>query len=206
VSEIKHAIQMYTLKDRELELSIIREAESQGCSAIFLTADSPVLGVRYNEWRSDFRTPDGLGFPILNLDSERIRKQTHDNNFTAFNDDAHSWARDIPWLRSVTKMEIWIKGVLTAEDTLKAIEMGCDGIVVSNHGGRQLDGVPATIDALPECVAAAEGRIRIHVDGGVRSGTDMFKALALGAEYCWVGRPAIWGLAVSSSLPVCPVD
>ncbi|WP_460921547.1 alpha-hydroxy-acid oxidizing protein, partial [Staphylococcus aureus] len=87
----------------------------------------------------------------------------------AFNDDSHHWTRDIPWLRSVTKMEIWIKGVLTAEDTLKAIEMGCDGVLVSNHGGRQLDGVPATLDALPECVEAAAGRIPINVDGGVRT-------------------------------------
>ena len=200
VGPIQHAIQMYTLKDRDFERSILREAEAQGCTAIFLTADSPVLGVRYNEWRNDFRTPDGLAFPILGLDSEKIRTRTHDDSFMAFNDDAHNWARDIPWLRSVTKMEIWIKGVLTAEDTLKAIEMGCDGVVVSNHGGRQLDGVPATIDALPECAAAANGRIRIHVDGGIRSGTDMFKALALGAEYVWVGRPAIWGLAVSPIL------
>lgn len=122
-----------------------------------------------------------------------------------FNDDSHNWAREIPWLRSVTKMEIWIKGVVTAEDTLKAVEMGVDGIVVSNHGGRQLDGVPATIDALPECVEAAAGRVRIHVDGGVRSGTDMFKALALGAECCWVGRPVFWGLAVSALSPyLCP--
>jgi (S)-2-hydroxy-acid oxidase len=75
--------------------------------------------------------------------------------------------------------------------------MGVDGIIVSNHGGRQLDGVPATIDVLQECVEAAAGRVRIHVDGGIRSGTDMFKALALGAEYCWVGRPVFWGLAVS---------
>ncbi|KAK4539134.1 hypothetical protein LTR36_001457 [Oleoguttula mirabilis] len=195
VGGIGHAIQLYTMKDRELELRIIRQAEAQGCTAVFLTADSPVLGVRYNEWRSDFRTPDGLGFPILEWDSETIRKQSHDDSFVGFNDDAHNWTRDIPWLRSATGMEIWIKGVLTAEDTLKAIEMGCDGIIVSNHGGRQLDGVPATIDALPECVEAANGRIRIHVDGGIRSGTDMFKALALGAEYCWVGRPAIWGLA-----------
>lgn len=197
VGPIEHAMQMYTLKDRNLELNIIREAEKQGCSAIFLTADSPVLGVRYNEWRNDFRTPDGLGFPILGWDSERIRKQTHDDSFMSFNDDAHSWARDIPWLRRHTKMEVWVKGILTAEDTLKAIEMGCDGIIVSNHGGRQLDGVPASIDALPECVAAANGRIRIHIDGGIRSGTDIFKALALGAEHCWVGRPALWGLVVS---------
>jgi len=197
VGPIKHAQQLYTMKDRELELKIIRKAEEAGCSAIFLTADSPVLGVRYNEVRNDFRTPEGLGFPILEWTTEVIRNRTHDSGFTTFNDDGHNWARDIPWLRSVTKMEIWIKGVLTAEDTLKAVDWGCDGILVSNHGGRQLDGIPATIDALPECVEAAAGRIRIHVDGGIRSGTDIFKALALGAEYVWVGRPAIWGLAVS---------
>lgn len=197
VGPIDHAMQLYTMRDRELELRIIREAEKNGCKAILLTADSPVLGVRYNEWRNDFRTPAGFHYPMLELTSEKIRTATHDSVFMAFNDDSHSWARDVPWLRSVTNMEIWIKGVLTAEDTLKAVETGCDGIIVSNHGGRQLDGVPATLDALPECVAAAEGRIRIHVDGGVRSGTDIFKALALGAEYVWVGRPALWGLAVS---------
>lgn len=196
VGPIKHAMQMYTLKDRDHELEMIREAEKQGCTALFLTADSPVLGVRYNEWRNDFRTPEGLGFPNFGWDSERIRRTTHDDSFMNFNDSSHNWARDIPWLRSVTKMEIWIKGVVTAEDTLKAVEMGCDGILVSNHGGRQLDGVPATIDVLPECVEAAAGRIRIHVDGGIRSGTDMFKAIALGAEFCWVGRPIFWGLAV----------
>jgi (S)-2-hydroxy-acid oxidase len=148
---------------------------------------------RYNEWRNDFRTPDGIGFPILGWDTETIRRQSHDNSFTTMTDDAHNWARDIPWLRSITNMEIWIKGIVTAEDTLKAVEMGCDGVLVSNHGGRQLDGVPATIDALPECVAAAAGRIRIHVDGGIRSGTDIFKAIALGAEHCWV-RFLLWAV------------
>ncbi len=194
---ISHAMQLYTMKDRVLQERIVKTAEAAGCSAIFLTADSPVLGVRYNEWRNDFRTPEGLGFPILEKTTEDIRKQTHDGVFVAFNDDSHNWDRDIPWLRSITKMQIWIKGVLTAEDTELAVKHGCDGIVVSNHGGRQLDGVMATLDALPECVEAAQGRIKIHVDGGFRSGTDIFKALALGADCCWVGRPAIWGLAVS---------
>ena len=192
-----HAIQLYTMKDREMQERIIRTAEAEGCSAIFLTADSPVLGVRYNEWRNDFRTPEGLEFPILEKTTEDIRQQTHDGTFVEFNDDSHNWDREISWLRSITKMQIWIKGVLTAEDTELAVKHGCDGIIVSNHGGRQLDGVLATLDALPECVEAAQGRIRVHVDGGFRSGTDMFKALALGAECCWVGRPAIWGLAVS---------
>ncbi|KAL2044762.1 hypothetical protein N7G274_002537 [Stereocaulon virgatum] len=192
---ISHAIQLYTMKDRAMQERIIRTAEAEGCSAIFLTADSPVLGVRYNEWRNDFRTPEGLAYPILEKTTEDIRRQTHDGTFVGFNQDSHSWDREIPWLRSITKMEIWIKGVLTAEDTELAVKHGCDGIIVSNHGGRQLDGVMATLDALPECVEAAQGKTRVHVDGGFRSGTDIFKALALGAECCWVGRPAIWGLA-----------
>ena len=196
VGPIDHAIQMYTMRDRELEDRIITKAEAAGCKAIFLTADSPVLGVRYNEWRNDFRLPEGLGLPVIGWDSEIVRSQTHDSQFAVFNDDSHSWAREIPWLKARTKMQIWIKGVLTAEDTLLAVEYGCAGIIVSNHGGRQLDGVMPTLDALPECVEAANGRIAVHVDGGFRSGTDIFKALALGADCCWVGRPAIWGLAV----------
>ena len=120
-----------------------------------------------------------------------------------FNDDGHHWAKEIPWLRARTKMQIWVKGVLTAEDTALAIQHRCDGIVVSNHGGRQLDGVMATLDALPECVEAARGSgVRAHVDGGFRSGTDIFKAVALGAECVWFGRPAIWGLAYDGELGV----
>lgn len=97
----------------------------------------------------------------------------------------------------MTKMEIWLKGVYTAEDVQLAISHGVDGIIVSNHGGRQLDTVTATLDALPECVAAAAGRIPIHIDSGIRRGTDIFKALALGADFVHVGRAVLWGLAVS---------
>ena len=202
VGGVDHAMQLYTMRDRGMQERIIQTAEKAGCKAIFLTADSPVLGVRYNEWKNDFRTPEGLEYPIIGMTTQNIRSQTHDSGFVAFNDDSHSWARDIPWLKQRTKMQIWIKGVLTAEDTELAVQHGCDGIIVSNHGGRQLDGVMATLDALPECVDAAKGRIAVHVDGGFRSGTDIFKALALGADCCWVGRPAIWGLAVST----CTLD
>lgn len=201
---LPNAMQLYTMRDRALQLRIIRRAEAAGCKAIFLTSDSPVLGVRYNEWRNDFRTPEGLGYPNLEATSSDIRNSTHDSKFATFNDDGHSWERDIPYLRSVTKMEIWVKGVLSGEDVERAVEMGCEGVVVSNHGGRQLDGVPATIDALPACVAAARGRIKVHIDGGFRRGADIFRALALGAEFVWVGRPAIWGLAVSISFPIFP--
>ena len=107
------------------------------------------------------------------------------------------WETDIEWLKQqcLPEMEVWLKGVATREDALLAIHHGVSGIVVSNHGGRQLNGALATIDALPEIVEAVQGRIPIHVDGGIRHGTDVFKALALGADFCWVGRPALWGLA-----------
>lgn len=191
-----YALQMYTMRDKALQERIIRRAELRGVKAILLTADSPVLGVRWHEHRSDFRAASaGLSFPIAGITEESWRSGSHEEAFQKFNDDTHNWAREIPFLRSLTKMEIWIKGVMTAEATLLAIKYGVDGILVSNHGGRQLDGVPATLDALVECVAAAQGRIKIHVDGGFRRGSDIFKALALGADCCWVGRPIIWGLA-----------
>jgi (S)-2-hydroxy-acid oxidase len=107
-----------------------------------------------------------------------------------------SWENSIDWLKKeAAPMQVWVKGIATAEDALLALHHGCDGIVVSNHGGRQLNGAMATLDALPEVVAAVAGKIPVHVDGGIRHGTDVFKALALGADFCWVGRPVLWGLA-----------
>lgn len=107
------------------------------------------------------------------------------------------WERDIEWLKQecFPEMEVWLKGIATAEDAILAVHHGVSGIVVSNHGGRQLNGALATLDSLPEVVDAVKGKIPIHVDGGIRHGTDVFKALALGADFCWVGRPALWGLA-----------
>lgn len=108
-----------------------------------------------------------------------------------------NWEKDIAWLKEVCKpeMEVWVKGIATGEDALLAVHHGVDGVVVSNHGGRQLNGALATLDALPEVVEAVQGKIPVHVDGGVRHGTDVFKALALGADFVWVGRPVLWGLA-----------
>ncbi|KEF52901.1 uncharacterized protein A1O9_10807 [Exophiala aquamarina CBS 119918] len=107
-----------------------------------------------------------------------------------------SWESSIPWLKSVASpMQVWVKGIATAEDAHLALQHHVDGIIVSNHGGRQLDGALATLDALPEVVAAVQKRIPVHVDGGIRHGTDVFKAIALGADFCWVGRPVLWGLA-----------
>lgn len=116
---------------------------------------------------------------------------------TIAQDASLDWDTAIPWLRRITKLQIWLKGVTAAEDVRLAIKYGIDGIIVSNHGGRQLDGQPATLDALRECAEAAAGRIPVAVDGGIRRGSDIFKALALGACHCFVGRIPIWGLAVS---------
>lgn len=123
--------------------------------------------------------------------SGKITFHTHAANPTL------NWENDIAWLRDQcgSEMQVWVKGIATAEDALLAVRYGVDGIVVSNHGGRQLDGALATLDALPEVVEAVRGRIPVHVDGGVRHGTDVFKALALGADFVWIGRPVLWGLA-----------
>ncbi|RSL41289.1 hypothetical protein CEP53_012845 [Fusarium sp. AF-6] len=103
----------------------------------------------------------------------------------------------IEWLRSHTKMEIWLQGILNPDDVALAIKHGVDGVLISNHGGRQLDGVPATLDALRACVPVAKNKIKLAVDGGIRRGSDIFKAIALGADFCMAGRPPLWGLAAS---------
>jgi (S)-2-hydroxy-acid oxidase len=115
-------------------------------------------------------------------------------------DPSLDWDSAIPWLRSQTKLQLWLKGVLSADDVALAIKYGLDGVVVSNHGGRQLDGVPATLDALRECASAAGSKIPVAMDGGIRRGSDIFKAIALGASHVFVGRIPIWGLAVSHFL------
>lgn len=111
-------------------------------------------------------------------------------------DPSLDWASTIPWLREHTSMQIWLKGVCSPADVELAIHYGVNGIVISNHGGRQLDGVPATLDSLRLCAEVAKGRIPLAIDGGIRRGSDIFKALALGASYCFMGRIPIWGLAV----------
>lgn len=101
-------------------------------------------------------------------------------------------------------MEIWLKGITSPKDVELAIKHGVDGVVISNHGGRQLDSMPATLDVLEECASVSQGKIQLAIDGGIRRGSDIFKALALGANHCFVGRIAIWGLAVSFLLPYPP--
>ncbi|KAI5480116.1 hypothetical protein MNV49_001776 [Pseudohyphozyma bogoriensis] len=188
-----YVMQLSLVRDDSFNLQIIKRAEAAGYRALFVTVDCPVLGRRLNEIRNDFTLPEGTSFPNFPPDLENPDLDTTEDRMQYNN--THTFSSLMKWLRSVTTLEIWLKGVYTAEDVEEAVTHGVNGIIVSNHGGRQLDGVTATLDALPECVAAAAGRIPVHIDGGIRRGTDIFKALALGASHCWAGRVPLWGLA-----------
>ncbi|XP_038681876.1 peroxisomal (S)-2-hydroxy-acid oxidase GLO4-like isoform X2 [Tripterygium wilfordii] len=166
--------QLYVYKRRDISAQLVQRAERNGYKAIVLTGDVPRLGRREADIKNKMVAPQLKNFEGL-LSTEVVS--------------------DIGWLRSVTKLPILIKGILTHEDAIKAVEVGVDGIVVSNHGARQLDHSPATISVLEEVVHAVAGKVPVLFDGGVRRGTDVFKALALGAQAVLVGRPVVFGLA-----------
>ncbi|KAF7561394.1 hypothetical protein G7046_g2750 [Stylonectria norvegica] len=189
-----YAFQMSLYINREATEKLVRRAEAAGYQAIILTVDAPVLGRRLNEYRNSFEPPKGTEFP--NLSPDPSFSFVDASNDGLINDCSVEWEAAVSWIRQRTKLQVWLKGIYTAEDVALAIRHGLDGVIVSNHGGRQLDGVPATLDALRECApVAAAGRMSIAIDGGIRRGSDIFKALALGAQHCFVGRIPIWGLA-----------
>lgn len=185
--------QLYAMTDEALTRSHLEDAVAAGCSAIVLTVDTPVLGRRERDFRAGFEIPADLPLPYASalLANAAHSQATHRGLFSA----SITW-QDIGWIAELTKVPVLLKGVLTGEDAALAVEHGAAGIIVSNHGGRQLDGVPATLDALAEVVEAADGRVEVLFDGGIRRGADAVKALALGAQAVLVGRPPIWGLAV----------
>jgi 4-hydroxymandelate oxidase len=179
--------QLYVFTDRGVTAEALRRAVAAGFRAIVLTVDFQDAGLRHRDTRSGFVMPIGLSSSELVYDS------------------TISWD-DLPWIREQTPgLPLLLKGILTAEDAALAVEAGVDGIVVSNHGGRQLDGVAAGITALPEVVDAVAGRIPVLMDGGVRRGTDVLKALALGAAGVLVGRPTAWGLTINGEQGVVDV-
>jgi 4-hydroxymandelate oxidase len=188
--------QLYPLSDRVRTRELVERAEGTGCRAICLTVDTPVTGVRNREQRAGVRLPRGINAPYFHhvVDAADLR-----TSFAPL-----TW-RDVAWLRSITRLPVLLKGVLTAEDAGRAVEEGVSGIIVSNHGARNLDTLPATIDALPEVAAAVAGRMPILLDGGVRRGTDVLKALALGAAGVMIGRPFLFGLAVAGATGVTAV-
>jgi isopentenyl diphosphate isomerase/L-lactate dehydrogenase-like FMN-dependent dehydrogenase len=190
--------QLYWSRDRGFTKELVRSAADAGFSAIVLTIDLPASGRRERDLRTGFDVPPEL--PVPNVAGSLSGRELQ----AAFNDmvDPTITWRDLEWLASLTALPLVLKGVLTAEDAELACEHGAAGIIVSNHGGRQLDGVSATLDALPEVVEAADGRAEILVDGGIRRGTDVVKALARGARAVLVGRAVLWGLAVDGEAGV----
>jgi (S)-2-hydroxy-acid oxidase len=181
--------QVYVWKERAITEAAIAEAVEHGYSALVLTVDVPYIGRRERDVRVDFKVPEHL---------------TVQGDLFAANFDATVSWRDIEWLAGYD-LPVVVKGVLTAEDAKLASEHGAAGVVVSNHGGRQLDGVPASLDALEEVVDAVAGRAEVLLDGGVRRGTDVLKGLALGARAVLIGRAMLWGLAAAGEEGVADV-
>jgi len=186
--------QLYCFKDDGVTRALIEDAVDCGYEAILVTVDAPRGGNRERDRRTGFAIPEELGVPSVEAALGSDRAVTIEETFELM-DPALSWS-DLEALASDCRVPVLVKGVLTAEDAALAIDHGAAGVVVSNHGGRQLDRCPATADALPEAVEAVAGRGAVLVDGGIRRGVDVAIALALGADAVLVGRPALWGLAV----------
>ena len=185
--------QLYCFSDRGVTEALVDQAVEGGYRAIVLTVDAPLLGRRERDLRTGFAIPEELEVPSFARAIGGRREATLREMF-ALLDQSLTW-RDVEMLAELSDLPLVVKGVITAEDARLAVEHGAGAVVVSNHGGRQLDGVPATLDALPEVVEAVDGRVEVYVDGGVRRGTDVVTALALGARAALIGRPVVWALA-----------
>ena len=185
--------QLYWSSDREFTRELLARVVDSGFEAVVLTIDFPAAGRRERDLRNEFALPDDL--PTPNIPHRLARRDFH-LALGQVVDASINW-RELEWLRETCPLPLLLKGILTAEDALLAVEHGADALIVSNHGGRQLDGVAAAIAALPEVVDAVGGRTEVLVDGGIRRGTDVVKALALGAQAVLAGRALVWGLAVN---------
>jgi 4-hydroxymandelate oxidase len=199
--------QLYMQPDRVFTRDLVQRAEAAGYHALVLTVDAPLNGIRNRLQRAQFRMPSGI--EAINLrgmapPDTRPRQAGENVAFGALLDDAPTWG-DINWLLSITKLPVILKGILSPDDASMAINHGLAGIVVSNHGGRTLDTLPATIQVLPRIAEKVAGRIPVLLDGGIRRGTDVLKAIALGANAVLVGRPYIYGLSVAGPVGVAHV-
>ena len=211
-------MQVFVYRDRELTRHFVERAQAAGYHGLVLTTDNQVLGQRERDLRNGFTIPPrptvrnaadmALRLPWLwrmrknrdlsfaNYPGERNDILSLGKYMAEMLDTGASWA-DVAWLRGIWKGPLILKGVLHPEEARRAAEEGVDAVIVSNHGGRQLDGAPPAVRALPLVAEAVAGRIPVLIDGGLRRGADVAKALALGASFCLIGRPHLWGLAVA---------
>lgn len=197
--------QLYVYKDRAVTLNLIKRAEKAGYKALAITVDTPILGRREADIKNKFSLPSHLtmgNFAQVGGAHSAGTKSAGDKGsglasyVSALIDQTLTW-NDIAWVRSNTTMKIVVKGVMSVDDALAAVRFGVDGIWVSNHGARQMDTAPATIEVLHDICRAVAKKTEVYIDGGIVRGTDVFKALALGARAVFIGRPVVWGLAHS---------
>jgi 4-hydroxymandelate oxidase len=201
--------QLYVYRDRAATEALVRRVEAAGARALVLTVDAPLLGRRERDVRNGFALPPGLGVEnMFAAGRSAVPAASGESGLAAYFasqlDPALTWDA-VEWLRSVTRLPVLVKGIVRPDDAVRAVERGAAGVVVSNHGGRQLDASPATIDVLPRIADAVAGRAEVYLDGGVRRGADVVKAIALGARCVFVGRPALWGLAAAGRAGVSAV-
>ena len=192
--------QLYIYKDREITRELVQRAEAAGAEAIVLTVDAPGLGTRERDMRNNFRLPDGLSVANLAPLGKGDMPDVEGSGLAAYvrdNFKSDLGFEDLDWLCGCTRLPVVVKGVCRGDDARQSVEHGAKAIVVSNHGGRQLDTAPATCEVLPQVVDAVGDRCELYVDGGIRRGSDVLKAIALGARAVLVGRPILWGLTVN---------
>lgn len=200
--------QLYVQPDRAFTKDMLQRAEAAGCRAVCVTVDTPVAGARNREVRAGFELPPGMELPLLEglaqSDPRFGHRPRHREVFSSVLDPTLTW-KDVAWLRSFARVPVLLKGVLNSDDAERAVQEGAAGLIVSNHGARNLDTLPATIEALPLVAERVAGRVPLLVDGGVRRGTDVLKALALGATAVLIGRPYLYGLGVAGAAGVTRV-
>jgi 4-hydroxymandelate oxidase len=192
--------QLYIYKDREITAELVKRAEAAGAEAVVITVDAPGLGTRERDMRNRFTLPEGISVENLTPLGKGNIPEVGGSGLAAYVRDNFksdlSFA-DLDWLCGCTRLPVVVKGVCRADDSRQIAEHGAKAIVVSNHGGRQLDTAPATCEVLPHVVEAIGDSCEIYVDGGIRRGSDVLKAIALGARAVLVGRPILWGLTVA---------
>ena len=189
--------QLYIYKDREITRALIERAEAAGAEAIVVTVDAPGLGTRERDARNRFTLPKGLSVENLAALGKGTLPEATGSGLAAYvrnNFKSDLSFEDLDWLCGSTKLPLVVKGICRRDDARRTVDHGAKAIVVSNHGGRQLDTAPATCEVLPHVVEAVGGRCEVYVDGGIRRGSDVLKAMALGARAVMVGRPVLWGL------------